>query len=156
MPKQLSIRDIFIIMTCFAIGFLFIPRKDHAPPSPEWMDFMPVNHRPLKNTPVVLTNATLNKIRAKITNTGETTLQYISESPTTISRYVESELDGKWHVSNWSWCPHGQQRFDIRPNETVAITVNFINEDHRERVLALFFEKNTDRCGMVVVATEMH
>ena len=154
MATQFSVRTLLFVITCFAIAACFLPRQSVVPPDPEWRKHFG-SKKPLENIPTVKVNKNQSKItRVHITNLGTTTLQYVSSVPGGISQYIEVEINNEWRAADGPWCPMGQKWYEIRPNETVELGVKFMHDNYRERLLGSFHEKNTDRSGMVVIATE--
>ena len=95
-----------------------------------------------------------NGFRVVAKNTGLTTLDYYSGGKHKIQLFQEIYDGKKWKSSNWDWCGTGKSSFQIAPNESVELEVEFWDDSKRERVLAVFSEVGTNRAGLVVLATE--
>ena len=61
---------------------------------------------------------------------------------------------GLWRKANWDWCGTGKADYSILPGQSVQLTVRFSDEERGERMLGNFIEAGTNRCGLIVLATE--
>jgi hypothetical protein len=109
---------------------------------------------PLENIPVIVsTIRTPEGLTVKVANEGTTTLTYDSAGPSSIQLFQEFEELGKWLPENWDWCGTGKAEFELHPGEQVDLFVDFWDV-RRERMLAQFTEKGSQRSGLVVLASE--
>ena len=152
------------------------------PPSSYWRDNSQYlkGSEPLVNVPTISLVKKLSKdflknndpCKVAVTNNGETTLIFWRlQGPGTtgtdtdpICQYIQQfyvDINGnKWHsksstlldqVLNDNGNKFGE--VEIAPNETVEMTVWFNRPHKRLRVLTLFSEKDSQRKGLVVLAT---
>ena len=120
-----------------------------------WSEELFEGSEPLSNVPVITHVSTVgNVVRVTAKNTGTTTLQYFSTGTGYIQLFQEIKENGEWTPYKWDWCGTGKEDFDIDSNESVELVVKFWDADKQERMLANFSEKETNRCGLVVLASE--
>jgi hypothetical protein len=127
-----------------------------APPSPNWRGdgLLFTDTIPLENVPVVVSSVTaVEGMTVTLANVGTTTLTYSSAGPSNIQLFQEYEEMGKWTPEKWDWCGTGKSDFDLAAGEQVDLAVDFWDA-RRERMLACFTEKDTNRSGLVVLASE--
>jgi len=109
----------------------------------------------LSNVPEISVKSSDGKsIRVIAKNVGTTTLQYYSAGAENIQLFQEIKTAGRWTQSSWDWCGTGKEHFKIAPNESAELVVDFWDADEQERMLANFSEKDTNRSGLVILATE--
>ena len=155
-----------LVKSVFVLTALFIVivgcNRSSAPPASidepvdaAWRSILFGQANALSNVPtIVSTTADGDDIRVTIKNDGDTTLQYYSAGPAGIQLFQEIQQSGEWKQASWDWCGTGKEQFEIEPGETVELIVDFWDEDSRERMLAIFTERGTDRMGLVVLAAE--
>jgi hypothetical protein len=127
-----------------------------APSSPEWHSagHLFADNDLLENVPVVVsTQARPNGSTVTVANRGATTVTYESAGRSGIQLFQEIENHGVWTPENWDWCGTGKETFELAAGEQVSVEVDFWDA-RRERMLGCFSEKNTARCGLVVLASE--
>jgi hypothetical protein len=110
----------------------------------------------LQNVPVVTPpDRLVGKFSVAVTNRGKTILTYSGRGgPAGVSLYYERFTDGKWCAGTWDWCGTGRGMFEIAPGQTVKLDVVLWDNGVRDRALAAFSEKDTDRTALVVLAEE--
>ncbi len=124
-------------------------------PDPKWREMFFEDTKVLSNVPEISVMSNDGKsIRVVAKNVGTTTLQYYSAGAENIQLFQEIKMAGRWTQSNWDWCGTGKQQFEIAPNASAELVVDFCNDEEQERMLANFSEKDTNRSGLVVLATE--
>lgn len=153
--SQFSIRSLLLAVLLCAVAVRFWPVEQADPPDAKWQEMFYDNAPPLTNIPAITLTASDGSItRVNVKNVGDTTLQYYSAGPEHISLFQEINLAGKWTKSNWDWCGTGKELFEIAPHDSADLVVSFWDNQQRERMLANFSEKGTNRAGLVVLATE--
>ena len=136
------------------VGNAASTRKSPEDPDPKWRELIFDDAESLENIPSIkLVSLDDESVKVAVTNEGETTLQYYSAGIDHVQTFQETFKDGKWTLGNWDWCGTGKEIFEISPGESTELIFQFWGE-HRERMLANFSEKGTDRTGLVVLATE--
>ncbi len=124
-------------------------------PDPNWREMLFEDTEHLTNFPeVAVTSTDGNIVRVTAKNVGTTTLQYYSTGPDHVQMFQETKVAGKWTQSKWDWCGTGKEWFEIAPNESVELVISFWDEEKQERLLANFSEKDSNRSGLVVLASE--
>ncbi|MEZ6147449.1 MAG: hypothetical protein R3B91_18910 [Planctomycetaceae bacterium] len=124
-------------------------------PDPKWREMFFEDAEQLSNVPEIAVISTDGKhVRVTAKNVGTTTLQYYSAGAEHVQLFQEIKDAGRWAQSNWDWCGTGKEMFEIAPNESVQLVVDFWDDEERERMLANFSEKDTNRSGLVVLARE--
>ncbi len=123
-------------------------------PDPNWREMFEEAEQ-LANVPAIAVTSTDGKrVLVTVKNVGTTTLQYYSAGPEHVQLFQEIEVAGRWTQSNWDWCGTGKERFEIAPSESAELVVSFWKNEKRQRMLANFSEKGTNRSGLVVLACE--
>ena len=153
---QFSVRSLLLVIALSAAAIHFWPKNTIEPPDEKWSELFS-GRSPLANHPTIVpipagSNASVFRVTAK--NTGNTVIQYSAYGPERISLYQETDANGKWVMSNWSWCGTGRCLFEIAPQESVELEVECWDDQKRERMLAMFNEKGTNRRGLVVLLEE--
>ncbi len=124
-------------------------------PDPRWREIFLENVIALSNVPEISVKSTDGKlIRVTAKNVGTTTLQYCSQGAENVQLFQEIKDAGRWTKSNWDWCGTGKELFEIAPNESAELMVDFWDNGKPERMLTNFSEKDTNRSGLVVLAIE--
>ena len=132
-----------------------LPAEAVDGPDPEWREMFFEDSERLANVPeITIVSTDGNVVRVTAKNAGTTTLQYYSAGAEHVQLFQEIKEIDKWTQSNWDWCGTGKEVFDIAPNESVELEIDFWDEDKQERMLANFSEKDTNRSGLVVLAIE--
>ena len=152
---QFSIRSLLVAMLLCAVALRFWPWPDVNAPDGKWREMFFEDADPLTNVPEITVISTVG-LRTCVTvkNVGNTTLQYEAAGSEHIQLFQEIDVDGKWTQSNWDWCGTGKESFDIVPDSSVELVIDYWDDQERERMLANFAEKGTNRSGLVVLATE--
>jgi len=128
---------------------------DPNAPDPAWRNLLFDDSIPLANVPEIAVKSTQgNTVWVTAKNTGSTTLQYWSAGKSNIQLFQETHDGTKWSNGGWDWCGTGKELFEIAPDKSVDLILNFWQEDRPVRMLAVFTEKNTDRSGLVVLASQ--
>jgi hypothetical protein len=134
---------------------LFAPPS--APPARGWRDGDPgifEKDEPLQNIPVVVSTKDIDGLlTVTVANRGSTPLAYRGVGRFGIQLFWEFEEHGEWTAKNWDWCGMGKSSYELAPGEEVGLRVAF-DEPRRERLLGCFTEAETDRSGLIVLATE--
>ena len=121
----------------------------------KWSEELFEGSEPLSNVPAItVVSNDGNVVRVTAKNIGTTTLQYCSTATGYIQLFQEIKENGEWTPYKWDWCGTGKEDFDFDPNESVELVVKFWEADKLERMLANFSEKDTNRRGLVVLASE--
>ncbi|WP_278471195.1 hypothetical protein [Gimesia maris] len=124
-------------------------------PDPAWRREYFEGTLPLKNRPQIISRKKVqDEVHVVVKNTGNTTLVYLSAGPDCIQTYQEVFRRGLWRKANWDWCGTGKADYSILPGQSVQLTVRFSDEERGERLLGKFTEAGTNRCGLIVLATE--
>jgi hypothetical protein len=124
-------------------------------PDPSWREMLFEDEVALANVPEISVDSTDGRlVRVTAKNVGTTTLQYYSAGPDHIQLFQEIKEAGRWTQSDWDWCGTGKELFEIAPNGSAELIVNFWDEKKQERMLARFSEKDTNRAGLVVLTFE--
>ncbi len=120
-----------------------------------WREMFFEDQLPLENKPqIVDISNDGDELVVVVANKGTTTLEYFSAGASHIKLFQEHHRDGEWKPKNWDWCGTGKSRYEIAPGEQVDLRLRFWDPKVRERMLASFTEKGTDRAGLVVLAWE--
>lgn len=152
---RFSIRSLFAITFVCALTVFLWPKPDPNAPDPKWRELLFKNSAPLLNAPEITVDSVQDDwVRVAARNTGSTTLQYRSAGKSLVQLFQETHDGKQWTTGTWDWCGTGKQRFEIAPDETVELELHFWSEDKPVRMLAAFSEKNTDRRGLVVLASQ--
>ncbi len=153
---QFSVRSLLVAMLLCAVGLRFWPSRDVDPPDSQWSELFDDNSPPLTNIPqVTVLSIDRSAARVNVKNVGDTTLQYYSRGPEHVQFFEERYTSGKWTQAAWDWCGTGMESFEIAPHNSAQLAVCFSSDEQlRERVLTYFLEKDTDRSGLVVLATK--
>ena len=163
MPSSLEKQAIIFVAasTLLSAAFLFHVPNGHRktvvtdPPSPTWREMGLVDGLPLQNIPVVVKTSQKHKeLAVTVANNGTTILEYYSAGQTHIRMLQEVHENGEWKLSNWDWCGTGKSTYEIAPGKQVELYVDFWDPEKRERILGVFSEKDTNRSGLVVLASE--
>jgi len=124
-------------------------------PDPAWRRELFKGTLPLKNRPQIVSRKKVkNEVHVTVKNAGETTLEYYSAGPEGIQLYQEVFRGGLWRKSHWDWCGTGKKKYAFLPGKTVNLKVGFSDDERGERMLGEFREAGTNRCGLIVLATE--
>lgn len=126
------------------------------PPSPGWRSDGHVfaDDDPLENVPVIVSTRThADGVTVVVANRGATTLTYSAGGRSFIDLFQEFEEGGTWAPATWDWCGTGKETYELAPGDEASLEVNFWDA-RRERMLGCFSEKDTSRCGLVVLASE--
>jgi len=154
---QFSIRSLFVAMLLCAVAVRLWPWRQEGGPDPTWREMLFEAADALRNIPeITWTSTDGSVIRVTAKNVGNTTLQYSAAGPQHVQLFQEIHVSGKWTQSNWDWCGTGKELFEIPPNNAAELEVSFWDDQTRERMLANFSEKGTNRSGLVVLATELN
>jgi hypothetical protein len=149
--------SVLLLLAVTLIGTISIRnwRLRHNQIDPRWRDEVFYDCEELENKPSVTVDA-LYRTGAKVTlsNTGHTTLYYSGYGLNHIRTFQEFYIEGEWKKHDWEWCGTGASEFEILPNASVTFEIWFREDERRERILGGFGEKETNRSGLVVLATE--
>lgn len=165
-----TIRGAVILSTAllFAIGCTTDPPNIADRPDPAWDEVLGTKNKvPLTNIPEIVnveTTVSGNLIVALVTvkNAGNSALQYTTSSgPHQVNSYREIHEDGRWKQAGFfPWCgtatlmdPTAGRQI-LAPGDTETLVVVFTDPSERERILARFAERGTDRRDFVILATE--
>ena len=152
---RFSIRSLLVVTFICAFAVVIWPRPNPNAPDPAWRDLLFENSMPLANVPEIEVKSTQGgSIWVTAKNTGSTTLQYYSAGKSHIQLFQETHDGTKWTNGGWDWCGTGKELFEIAPDESVDLKLNFWLNDQPVRMLAVFSEKNTERSGFVVLASQ--
>ena len=152
---QFSVRSLLVTIALASATIHFWPKNRIAPPDDEWSELFS-GRTPLLNSPTIVPisgGSEASEFRVTAKNTGSTVIQYSATGSERISLYQETDANGAWSMSNWS-CGTGSFLFEIAPQESVELEVEFRDDQKRERMLAMFTEKGTNREGLVVLLEE--
>ncbi|WP_417384972.1 hypothetical protein [Gimesia sp.] len=124
-------------------------------PDPAWRREYFEGTLPLKNRPQIISRKRVqDEIHVVVKNSGQTSLEYEGTFSDGIRLYQEIFRRGLWRKANWDWCGTGKADYSILPGQSVQLTVRFSDEERGERLLGKFTEAGTNRCGLIVLATE--
>jgi hypothetical protein len=138
------------VLACIRLQIFANPS---AEPASGWRDMF-ADDMPLQNVPQIMATAIdSNGVTVTVANCGETTLRYLATSPSDIQLFQEREIMGMWASGTFDWCGLGKEDYDLAPGQQIPLAVEFWDPG-RERMLASFTEKETNRCGMIVPASE--
>jgi len=152
---QFSIRSLLVVILLCAVAVRFWPSRQSEPPDSKWRELFLENATPLTNIPKTsLTSSVGSVARVTVKNVGNTTLQYYAAGSEHVQLFQEIKVRGKWTQSKWDWCGTGKELFEIAPNSSAELVVDFWDHQERERMLANFSEKDTKCSGFVILATE--
>jgi hypothetical protein len=112
------------------------------------------DNMPLQNVAVVVSTARhSNGMTVTLANEGTTTLTYYAADRSGIQLFQEFEEMGVWTAANWDWCGTGKEDYELAPGKQFELAIDFW-DTRRERMVACFTEKDTNRSGMIVLAAE--
>jgi hypothetical protein len=125
-------------------------------PDPAWRREFFKETLPLKNRPQIVSRKKVkDEVHVTLKNTGETPLEYYGTFPVSIQLYQEIFRRGLWRKSHRDWCCLGKEKYMLLPGQSIRLEVGFSDEERGERLLGEFREAGTNRCGLIVLATEV-
>ena len=125
------------------------------PPSQSSFKMFLGARKPLSHPPVVNSLA-VDRSDCKVTvkNIGSTPLIYFASGGGHVELVQEVYQSGEWQLESWDSCGTGKKEYELKPDQSVVLTVGFWDTRKRERMLAHFSEKGTLNSGLVVLAAE--
>lgn len=124
-------------------------------PDPAWRREYFEGTMPLKNRPQIISRKKVqDEVHVVVKNTGQTSLEYEGTFSDGIRLYQEIFRRGLWRKSQRGWMCLGVEKYTILPGQSVQLRVLFSDEERGERMLGKFTEAGTNRCGLIVLATE--
>lgn len=163
------IKVLLLLLFCFSLNSgnadentrVRLKISPEQPPDPAWRREYFEGILPLKNRPQIVSKKQVQEeIHVIVKNSGKTTLEYYATGaediaqPEGIVLYTEVFRRGLWRKSGRDWCCLGRTKFSILPGQSMKLEVDFVDDDRGERVLANFREAETNRSGLIVLATE--
>ena len=155
---QFSIRSLLGAVLLCALALRFWPWQNADAldaPDLKWREMLFEEAEPLANVPeITMISTVAHNTRVNVKNVGNTTLRYVAAGSEHVQLFQEIDVMGRWTQSNWDWCGTGKEVFDIAPNSSAELMIDYWDDQKRERMLARFAEKGTKRSGLIVLAAE--
>lgn len=125
-------------------------------PDPGWRRELFKDTLPLKNRPSIVSRKKVkDEVHVVVKNTGKTPLECYGTFRDHIQLYQEIFRRGLWRKSNVGWCCLGKEKQMLLPDQSVKFRLTYSDEERGERLLGNFREAGTNRCGLIILATEV-